>query len=385
MKNLGYTILVVKLFFRLGLIYIIGLLVLAICLLTSCGNQEEIYIVEKRDFNESVYATGEIFPEEYFFLKSNTATRILEICVKEGDIVSKGDIIAILGTEENNKQAQIIQKQTSIAKENLLDNSPILKELSNQIRLAKDQLDIDKKNAEKYKELSLSNAVSQKEADQAEIQHRKSYSEYQNFQEKYRITKKELLNKVFDSEIQLLVSRQIIKSPIAGKIYATEKKSGESVNPDDVILLIGTKNAFKLDLLVDERDIQKIKTVQQVFFETDVYTDKHFSATISRISPLLQKSSRSFKVEAIITDSTSFYPQSSVEANIIVSQHKQAILLPASYLQKGDSVLMRFDNENKKQKVILGSRTKEWIEIKSGLASGDIIIKPNRYELCEEI
>lgn len=68
------------------------------------------------------------------------------------------------------------------------------------------------------------------------------------------------------------------------------KKSGESVNPDDVILLIGTKNAFKLDLLVDERDIQKIKTGQQVFFETDVYPDKHFSATISRISPLLQNS-----------------------------------------------------------------------------------------------
>lgn len=70
----------------------------------------------------------------------------------------------------------------------------------------------------------MSSAVSQKEADQAEIQYRKSYSEYQNFQEKYRTTKKELLDKVFDSEKQLLVYRQIIKSPIAGKVYATEKK-----------------------------------------------------------------------------------------------------------------------------------------------------------------
>lgn len=352
-------------------------IMLAVCLLTSCGDQAEIYIVEERDFNESVYATGEIFPEEYFFLKSNTATRVLEICVKEGDVVSKGDIIAMLGTEEDNKQAQIVQKQRSIAQGNLLDDSPILKELSNQIRLAKEQLDIEKRNAEKYKKLSLSNAVSQKEADQAEIQYRKSNVEYQNFQEKYRTTQKALLNKVLDSEKQLIESRQIIKSPVAGKVYATEKRSGESVNPDELILLIGAEKIFKLELLVDERDIQKIRKGQQVFFETDVYPDKYFSATISRINPLLQKYSRSFKVEAVITDSVLFYPQSSVEANILISQNKQAILLPASYLQKGDSVLMRFDNENKKQKVILGSRTQEWVEVKSGLASGNIIIKPN--------
>lgn len=377
MRNLGYIILAVKLFFKSGLIYIVGLLVLAICLLTSCGDQAEVYIVEERGFNESVYATGEIFPEEYFFLKPNTANRILEVCVKEGDIVSKGDVIAILGTDEDNKQAQIVQKQTAIAKENLLDDSPKLNELSIQIKLAKKQLDIDKRNAEKYKELSLSNAVSQKEADQAEIQYRKSHTEYKNLQEKYRITKKELQYKVLDSEKQLSIYRQIIKSPIAGKIYVTEKRSGESVNLDDVILLIGTEKVFKLELLVDERDIQKIRKGQQVFFETDVYPDKHFPATISRINPLLQKASRSFKVEAIITDSTLFYPQSSVEANIIVSQKKRAILLPVSYLQEGDSVLMKFENENKKRKVILGSRTKEWVEIKSGLASGDIIIKPH--------
>ena len=377
MRNLGYLILAVKYLFKTGLICIIALFIFLICLLSSCGKQAETYTIEERVFNESVYASGEILPEEYFFLKSNKVNRILEVCVKEGDVVFKGDIIAILGTEEDSEYAQIVKRQASIAKENLLDNSPILNELSIQTKLAKEQLDMYKKNAEKYKELALNNTVSQKEAQQAEIQYRKSYAEYQNFHEKYRTTKQELLNRVFDSKKQLLESRQIIKSPIVGKVYATEKKSGESVNPDDVILLIGTRNTFKLDLLVDERDIQKIRKGQQVFFETDVYPNKPFSAIINRINPLLQKTSRSFKVEALITDTTLFYPQSSVEANIIVSQNKQAILIPVNYLQKEDSVLIRFDNEDKKQKVITGSKTEDWIEIKSGLVSGNIIIKPN--------
>lgn len=375
MKNSNYFSWVIRIVFKTETICKIGLLVFFTSMLFSCGSPSETYTVEERGLSESVYASGEIYPQTYFFLKSNVATCVLDMFVKEDELVSKGDLIAVLGTEEENIQAQIAQKQISIAEENLLDSSPILRGLSVQIGLAKQQLDANQKNAEKYKELSLNHAVSRKDAEEAAMQYESSYTRYLSLQEQYKAARTELQNKAFESEKQFLQSRQVIKSPIVGKVYAIEKRIGESPNPGDIILLIGSDNSFKLELLVDERDIQRIIKGQTVYFETDTYPDRQFVATISLINPVLQKSSRCFKVEASIKDTIRFYPQSSVEANIVISQSKKAVFIPSAYVLKGDSVVIRSNGKDRKQKVRITSRIDGWVEVKSGLKEKDIIVK----------
>ncbi len=345
-------------------------------LIISCGNEVEEHSVDFKIVNEGVYASGEVYPKDYFILRTDKTERVKEILVHEGSIVKKGDILAILGTVEENEEAKIIQSQIEMAKNNVLDNSTILKEFESKISLAKQKYEIDKINAEKYQELALSKAVSSKEANQMLITSKTSYTEYQNIKNQYKTKKRALLNALLDSKKELLQSKYLLRSYISGKVYSIEKKEGDIVMPEEPIMLIGTDKSFKLELLVDERDISRISKNQEVFFETDIYLGKQFNAKVFRVNPTLQKASRSFKVEAIIKDSTSyFYPQSSVEANIIVKKKEKRMLIPLDYLYEKDSVYIKKDDEVNKIRVTTGTRFKDWIEIKSGLSQGDKILK----------
>jgi multidrug efflux pump subunit AcrA (membrane-fusion protein) len=142
-------------------------------------------------------------------------------------------------------------------------------------------------------------------------------------------------------------------------------------------MLIGSPDRYKLELLVDERDIGKIRPGQKVFFETDAFKGEQFEAVITGIDPVLQRKTRSFKVEASVAESSrSFYPQSSVEANIMIREKATALMIPSDYLLKGDSVLFQsVKGEVMKIKVSAGIWNDDCIEITGGLKAGDMILK----------
>lgn len=352
------------------------LITLAVVWLTiSCGNLNEPYIVTEQTFNEAVYASGELFPEEYHIIKNGVPDRILEIPVAEGDIVTKGAVLVVLGTPAANDLLSVLESKVALAKENIEDNSAPLAALQQKIALAKQQYEHDLRNAYRYRELSLTGAASQKDTEQAVLAAEASLSAYSNLQQQYIEQKNELTDRLLDAEMQLAEARrtlqqQTLTSRIAGKVYNINFKVGELAGADTPIMLVGSPDSYKLELLVDERDINKIGLGQKVFFETDTFAGEQFEAVIDKIDPVLQKETRNFKVEARVMSVGNFYPLSSVEANIVVREKAAALMIPSDYLLRGDSVLIQ---SRKKVKVATGIRTGNYIEITNGLAVGDII------------
>jgi multidrug efflux pump subunit AcrA (membrane-fusion protein) len=359
---------------------IIGVVIVAF-VAASCGNPKESYTVTEQTFNEAVYASGELYPEEYHIIKSSVPDRILKILVSEGDRVKTGDALVILGTPADNNQLEILNNQVVIAKGNAKENSAALTELQHKITLAKQQFEHDERNANRYRELLQSKAVSQKDAEQVAMTAETSLANYKNLQQQYITQKNELTNRLLDAERQLTEARQsqqtkALTSRISGKVYNLNFKEGEPVNANEAILMVGSPSRYKLELLVDGRDINKISIGQKIFFETDAFKGEPFEAVITKIDPVLQKETRSFKVEARVEVSRNFYPQSSIEANIIIREKATVLMIPSDYLRKGDSVLFQPANgEITKVKVTAGSRTDNFIEITNGLKVGDIILK----------
>jgi RND family efflux transporter MFP subunit len=359
---------------------IIGITFFA-CMVASCNNTNETCIVTEQTFNEAVYASGELFPEAYHIIKSGFPDRILEIPVREGDIVSKGAVLLVLGTPADDNRLSVLCSQVTLAKENMQDHSATLTVLQQKITLAKQQYEHDTRNANRYKELLQTQAVSQKDAEQAALLAETSLSDYKSLQQQYIAQKNELTNRLLDTERQLTEARRtqeekVLTSRIAGKVYNINFKTGELAGADVPIMLIGSPHMYKLELLVDERDINKIKLGQKVFFETDAFKGEPFEAVITKIDPVLQKETRNFKVEARVECSRSFYPQSSVEANIIIREKVTALMIPSNYLLKGDSVLFQSaKGKIAKIKVSTGIRNDSYIEITNGLKAGDIIHK----------
>ncbi|MCD7937627.1 MAG: HlyD family efflux transporter periplasmic adaptor subunit [Tannerellaceae bacterium] len=357
---------------------IISILLLAV-FFYSCKQTGEPHTVGEHIINEAVYASGEVYPTQYYFLKSPKTAPILRILVKEGEYVSAGDILVVMGSTDETKKIRLASGQVAIAKENANENSAILNEIQAKIDIAQQQYRQDKVSAERYQTLAATKAVSPQEVEDKLLTAEKSLAEVNALQQQYSSTLRRLNDQILISELQLAeVSGQyndnVIRSNISGKVYSILKEQGETADSYTPILMVGVENTFKLELSIDERDISKITTGQKVYFESNTYPDRQFKATVFKIDPVMRKESRYFKVEAIINDSIFFYPQSSVEAAIIIREQSKSLMIPFDYLLKKDSVLL--PTANKAVAVKTGIRINNLIEIKTGIVAGDIILKP---------
>jgi len=350
-------------------------------IVTSCQSKVETFSVKKRSLNEAVYASGEIMPSEYHFVKSSLTDRLLKLRLKEGNVVKEGEILAILGSQSENTQLEILERRVEIAQQNAGVNSAYLRELDSKIILAKQKHEQDLLNANRYSNLVEDKAVSEKDAEQAILQAKISSTEVLNLQQQYREQKNVLTNNLLAARQQLEVQRQsteskILTSPINGKIFRINFKEGELVQAGQSVIMIGAAENFKLELLIDERDISKIRIGQTVYFETDAFQDKQWEASVSNIVPVLEKESRSFKVEAQVISDAAFYPQSSVEANIVIRKSIDALVIPSDYLLPGDTIIIKHGDEHRRTRVTAGMRNGNWVEIQRGLKVGDVIAKP---------
>jgi Multidrug resistance efflux pump len=358
----------------------VALFAIVMVMLNSCKDGDSQYIVEEHTINEAVYASGELFPEKYHFLKPTKSTVVLQILAEKDDLVSVGDILVITGNSDEKDKIRLASDQVAIAENNIGENSAILREIQRKIEVASQQYQLDKTNAERYHDLSATNAVSQEVAENKILTAEKSLLELNSLQEQYIIAKNQLRNQLVTAELQLANifhqhTENIIRSNISGKVYSVFKQPGEIINGNTPVLMVGTDNIFKLELYIDERDIEKVKIGQAVYFETNTYPEKQFEAVIVKVDPVMQKDTRYFKVEASIHDSISFYPQSSVEAAIVIRKNAKVLMIPFDYLNNGDSVLMQSRPKNRMVHIKTGIRINNMIEVEAGIEKGTIILK----------
>lgn len=355
------------------------LLLAGLSTILSCKKEPASFKVATRPVNEAVYASGEIMPEAYELIKATSSQRILQVLVSQGEQVRKGQVLAVLGQPSQNTQLDILNEQLRLARRNASDSSAMGLELRQKADLAKQQYDLDLAEAKKYQELATDKAVPAQEAGRRALKAQASLADYKNLQFQYEALLNDQKEKVLSVSRQLAELRQlretnVLTSSIDGKVFSIYLTEGSTAAAGEPVLLTGSASRFKLELLVDERDIAQVKLGQKVFFETDAFEGKQFTATVNKIVPVIQKENRSFKVEAAVEGMGSFFPQSSVEANILIRHQTNALAIPGAFLQPGDSVYTAGpDGKTLKRKIQAGVRNSQWIEIKSGLKAGELV------------
>lgn len=349
-------------------------------LVFSCQQRNEGYTVKEQLINEGVYASGQVEPGEFYEVKAVEQDRILHMYVQQGEQVHKGQLLAVLGTPSDEAELASINKAIALAKQNTGSQSAQLKGMAVRINAAKEKYDADATNAERYARLAKTGAVSRKDAEQYRLAAEGSLYEYQNLQQQYKALKNELETSLLGSEQQKSrvlqsLQRKRLLSPVNGFVLNRNFKEGEMLQGGDVLYSIGNNSHYILRLWVDERDISKITPGQDVVFETDASQGQQFHAEVVSVNPVIQNQTRSFEVKAKVTEAGTFYPKSSVEANIVIRAQISGLAVPAGYLVGKDSVNLRKNGKTIKTRILRGVQNDDWIEIKGGLKAGDIIEK----------
>ncbi len=329
--------------------------------------------------SESVYASGIIKSKDQYRVFSTVAGLIQKILVKEGDVVKKGDPLFVVKNETSKLNAENAKLAADFASSNT--GGDRLNELKGAIGTAKSKMMNDSVLLVRQRGLWAQQIGSKVELEQRELAYTSSATNYEATVLRYNDLKKQLAFAAAQSKKLLSISQNnaqdyVIRSQTDGRVYSISIEVGEIVTAQSPVAVIGDAEAFMAELQIDENDISRIKKGQRTLLSLDSYKGQVFEATVSIIDPIMNERTRTFKIEAEFTKSPPvLYPNLTTEANIVIQSKANAMTIPRSYLL-GDSLVILANKTQ--QKVIIGLKDYQKVEILSGLNANETILKPSK-------
>lgn len=353
-------------------------LVLCLALLAGGCKQEESTQVERRDIIDAVFANGQLISSEEYMLTARAESYLLHSFVDEGDEVKKGMPLFVLSNESQKAQLSNAEANYIDAQKKLKADSPQIRQLELQIAQARTQLESDQKNFQRYEKLITSKAVSQVEYDKAKLQ-------YENAQNNLKIQQESLDELMSNSRLNLQSAQtQLIRekethqdfflsSSIAGKVLNVYKTNGDLVRRGEAVAQIGGGEII-LKLYIAEEDVNYIRSGQEMAVSLNTEPDAVHKARVSKIYPSFDLQEQSFVIEGVFEElPEQLFPNTQIQANIIISEKKDALVIPTVYLMEEKYVCLE---DGSKQEVQLGMKQSGWTEVIEGLEEGQIICLP---------
>ncbi len=302
-----------------------------------------------------------------------------QILVHVGQNVEAGTPLVKLQNQPSESNLQIARNQLELARRNARPDSDLLSQLSRQVESMSSVFQRDSVDFERYRNLLQDSIISVQAFDRASLLYQTSYYNYQISQSKLRETRDrlqtELQNAIsYYAAQESMAGDYALLSAIEGRVYDILTKEGELIAGNRPIMMIGSTNRFETELQVDETDIMFIQEGQQVFYELDALANTVLTGVITRIYPRVNPVDRTAKVIASINPlEYRLYPGMALEANIVIREKADVLVLPVTFVSESNEVLLK---DRTSRSVVTGIRDLNYVEIVSGLEEGDIILKP---------
>lgn len=344
-----------------------------LAMLSSC-NAPETTSAKQVAIVDAVFASGHIIMENEYQVTANSEGYLVAASVQEGDSVNVGMPLFQLSSEVQNEQLSSAQATYQDALQNMKENSPQQTQLRLQIEQAKTQLEMDSANYRRFQNLSKTGAVSQQEFERAKGQYENSKRQVNILQKSLSDLVEKLRLNLKNAETQLNIQMENnsdydLTSIIKGIVLQVYKNQGDLVRRGETVARIGGGKPLA-KLFVAEEDIDKIKEGQLTTISLNTRNDALFDARISKIYPAFDEQQQSFICEAAFIEIPKLYVNTQLQANIIIDQKENALVIPSDYLMPGDSI---FYYKGEKAAVKVGIRNNEWVEIISGLDESRLI------------
>ncbi|MGB1364336.1 MAG: efflux RND transporter periplasmic adaptor subunit [Flavobacteriales bacterium] len=395
-------------------ILILGGVILALVVVAVVrgGNRELPVVstdtVQARDIVERVSASGKIQPEIEVKITAEVNGQIIDLPVKEGDVVEKGDLLVQLNPDIY--EAALLRAEASLnsARSNLASaRAQVAQGEANQFAAAK--------AFERAQSLLASKVISQAEFDQNEASYLTANANLTSAKESVRSA--EFAIRSGEASLQEArdnLSRTTLVAPQAGVVTALSKEVGESVQGNgftagEVIMNVSDLSTMEVNVEVNESDIVRIHMDDEAEIEVDAYLGETFSGRVTEIGNTalnagmngfsmdqvtnfsvkirLDRASYMHLVEGDHDHETPFRPGMSATVDVLTAQADgvlsapiQAVASRASDTEEGEGVetelgvFLLVDGEAKWTVVETGIQDTKFVEIQGEVKEEDVLI-----------
>ncbi|MCO5248456.1 MAG: efflux RND transporter periplasmic adaptor subunit [Chitinophagales bacterium] len=371
-------------------------------------------LVQLRDIVETVTASGKIYAEEEVKISSDVSGEIVELNIKDGQYVQKGDLLAKIQPETYQAVADQANAQYSNAVANLKNSQANYSNTLAKSKQVQAQFDNANQAYQRAKALYEKKTISTQDLEQAEMNFRTAKAEVEAIDEtikgaKFSIEAAQASVEGAQASIRDAKSnltKTSIYAPMSGIISLLNVEKGEKVV--GTLQMAGTEmmrisNFANMEVRVDvsENEITKVKIGDTANVEVDAYIDRKFVGIVTQVSntskglsgdAVSTEESSNFIVRVRILESSyedliqngnhAFLPGMSATVDVFTKKVEKTVAIPVQAVTiREDSISHMMQevvfvvNENnvKQIPVKTGIQDDTYIQILEGLKDKDIV------------
>lgn len=285
----------------------------------------------------TIPAVGSLRSSESVTISSEIAGRLSAILVREGEAVTAGTEIARLDRPVH--LAAVAEAEASLA--------------------------LSRANFKRAEELWRKKAGSERARDEAEAQ--------------FRVDEARL------ALAQARLEKTVILAPFDGVLGLRAVSAGQYLSPGDPIINIDDIDPLKVDFRVPEVHFSRVRVGQTIALEVDALPGAAISGVVYAIDPQVDEAGRSMVVRAAIPNADGrLRPGLFARVALVYETRDDAMLIPEQALLPigADTFVFRVvDSKAVLTKVEIGERIGARIEIRGGLAAGDIVVTAGHLKI----
>ena len=394
-----------------ALLFSLALSIVAISFLASCksdypasakqsspggktARQVKTTAVVESPFGETVTANGTLAAFDQTTVSVKVPGRVKTIAVDLGSVVSKGQVIAQLDSEDYRLRVQ--QSEASLAQARArLGLAPdgtdhnVDPEKTATVRQARAVLDEARVARDRAAKLVEQGVIAKAEFDTATATFKVAEGRYQDAYEEIRNRQGVLAQR--RSEVAL--ARQQLKdtavvAPLDGIVQEKRTSSGEYLAAGTAVVNIVRMDPLRLRAEIPERESHTVKPGQNVRVTVDGDSNVYVGQ-IMRLSPVIAEQTRILVVEADVRNNGKLRPGSFAHAEIVTNDSKMAVTVPNNAIVTFagiEKVLVVQNGKALEKPVTTGRRNGEFTEIVSGVNVGEkVIVDPGNLQTGQDV
>jgi len=337
--------------------------------------------VSKRPTERTITALGSLQAKQEVLLSAKVSGRLKTIQVDIGSAVKSGDVVARI--DQRDCELQVQQAEAALAQMRARlglpleggDDSVQVEKISS-VREARALYEEASQNRDRAHNLDEAKLIPKSELDAAEAAYNVAFNRYHAALDEARQRQGALAERRAELELaRQRLADSAIKAPFDAVVQTRFANTGAYLKEGDPVVALVQIDPLRLRLEVPEPQAARIKLGQEVRFAlTGEPTER--KASITRVSPALEKESRMLGVEADVPNDGSLHPGAFAQAQIVIDQ-MQTLVVPLNAIRVFAGLQKVFVVEKNKvteKEITTGVRGPDWVEVLGGVKDGDQVV-----------
>jgi len=351
-------------------------------------------LAQRTTIRSVVSTNGKVEPLHNFEAHAPIGTTVRKLWVKEGDRVTKGQLLVQMNDTEARSAAaralaQIRASQADISAVQQGGTQEEVLTLESQLSKARTARDTAQRNLDALERLQKDGAASAGEVKAAQDQFQRANADLTLLQQKQkdRYSRPEVAKvEAQKSEAQAAydaaedtLNQLNIRAPFDGTVYSLPVLQGAYVNPGDLILQQADLSKVRVRAFIDEPDIGRLTPGDPIEVTWDALPGRIWPGSVSAIPTVIKRhETRNVGETTCIVDNHDYklLPNVNVGVTIVTIEHHNVLTVPREALHQEDStkyVYQIVNNELHRRDVSISISNLTQVEVTGGIPENALV------------